>query len=110
MAYELVWVGPGEGAAAIVAGGLRAKGIRARTSGYNATYRSGVPALQSWAVYVRTRDLERAREHLRDNAPAGIVETPDDLVAANARVLMKPILLGIIFLLLFCIAVSLREL
>jgi hypothetical protein len=105
--YEPVWQGNGEAAAAIIAGGLQADGIRARMQGGRPTANTLTHAFarDTWAVFVHCRDAARARELLyeQEEGPNVIEGEDPEAFAANQRATLKfavfAVLGGIVWLL-----------
>lgn len=110
MAWQLVWVGRGEASARIVAGRLRSHGVRARTTGYRGGRLAGILGESDWAIYVPERQLTKARRMLEESDPGGLVEEPEDIVAANWRILSGPLMVGAIAILVVALVLALARL
>lgn len=81
MAWEAIWQGDGEARAGIVAGGLAARGIRARTHGTGRLPMAlpGAFAHDTRLVMVRHKDARRARAHLRSTGEAAnVIGDPEE--------------------------------
>ncbi len=96
--WEAVWQGDGEAPAEIVAGGLSAAGIPARTMG-GQQLPSGYPHVfqrDTWAVFTPSSHAGHAREILRQRGDhAGIVSGTGNLSAEQRATLRLALILGI---------------
>ena len=97
--WEAVWQGKSEPDAEIVAGGLNADGIRARTS-VSALRGPGLMMLrtfgETWTVFVPTAHAEDARRNLRHRGNGGgIVESERDF-SGDRRATLKFAVLGLL--------------
>ncbi|MEX0781919.1 MAG: hypothetical protein WD557_04660 [Dehalococcoidia bacterium] len=75
--WEQIWLGDGEGQAAIVAGALEAKGIRTHVNGYQPMPQAYPTAWarSNWAIHVPASQAAAARDHLRDSGEnANLIE------------------------------------
>jgi hypothetical protein len=103
--WEQVWQGDGEGQAAIVAGGLEARGFPTRVHGYQPLPQAYPTAWarNHWAILVPASEADEAREHLRGSGEdANVVEGGPEGLRREQVFVLKLALLSLMLLVGAC--------